>query len=237
MSKFKSISLFKLILLLGMLNLISCDSSIFHPKLSEGEIEYDVTYPAMEAENVMVEFMPESMTYKFKNNKFITDLSAGMGMFKANFIGDCETHKMTHLVKMVNKKYNTVYDENSIAILNKAYDDFTLIETNSTKTIAGYECKKIWVIFTAVSMPNFELYYTSDISIKDPNWSLPFTGVEGVLMEYEMKRNGIIMKLTATSVKKTDVEDDVFSVPEEYEDVTIEFMEEELDKLFETFNY
>ena len=84
---------------------------------------------------------------------------------------------------------------------------------------------------------DLELYYTSDISIKDPNWSLPFTGVEGVLMEYEMKRNGIIMKLTATSVKKTDVEDDVFSVPEEYEDVTIEFMEEELDKLFETFNY
>jgi len=45
------------------------------------------------------------------------------------------------------------------------------------------------------------------------------------------------MKLTATSVTKTDVEDDVFSVPEEYENVTIEFMEEELDKLFETFNY
>jgi hypothetical protein len=86
-------------------------------------------------------------------------------------------------------------------------------------------------------MPNFELYYTSDISIKEPNWSLPFTGVDGVLMEYEMKRNGVIMKLTATSVTKTDVEDDVFSVPEEYKNVTIEFMEEELDKLFETFNY
>jgi hypothetical protein len=101
-----------------MLNLTSCDGSIFHPKLSEGEIEYDVTYPAMEADNVMAEFMPKSMTYKFKNNKFITDLSAGMGMFRANFIGDCETHKMTHLVKMVNKKYTTVYYENSIDLLH-----------------------------------------------------------------------------------------------------------------------
>ena len=191
----------------------------------------------MDKKNFMLDFMPKKMVLKFKDDKYKTSLSAGMGMFRTNFIGNCETHEMSHLVKMVNKKYSAGYNEKSIEIFNNAYDDFTIIETNNTKTIAGYKCKKMWVIFTAVSLPNFELYYTTDISIKDPNWSLPYTSVDGVLMEYEMKRNGVIMKLTATSVTKTDIEDVVFSVPEEYEDVTIEFMEGELDKLFETFNY
>ncbi|MBL4624132.1 MAG: hypothetical protein JKY42_03190 [Flavobacteriales bacterium] len=237
MNTLKLTSLFYFILFLGATGFVGCNGSIFHPKLAEGEIEYDVTYPVMDPGNIMADFMPKTMTLKFRSNKFITELSAGMGMFRTNFVGDCETHKMTHLVKMVNKKYAAEYDDSSIDILNKAYSDFTIVETNTTKTIAGYECKKTWIIFTDVSMPSFELYYTSDISIKDPNWSLPFKSIDGVLMEYDMKRNGIIMRLTATSVTKMDVEDEAFIVPEEYEDVTIEAMEKELDKLFETFNY
>ena len=67
MGKLTYISLFKLILLVGMLNLTSCDGSIFHPKLSEGEIEYDVTYPAMEADNVMAEFIKTSTLFPFVN--------------------------------------------------------------------------------------------------------------------------------------------------------------------------
>lgn len=226
-----------IILLGGIVGLVGCDTAIFHPKLAEGEIEYDVTYPVMDPDNVMADFMPKEMTLRFKDNKFITNLSAGMGMFRTNFVGDCETHKMSHLVKMVNKKYTTKYDDNSVDILNKAYEDYTIVETNDTRIIAGYECPKLWVIFTDVSMPSFELFYTTDISIKDPNWSLPFKGVDGVLMAYDMKRNGIIMRLEATRVSKVEVDDSEFIVPQEYESVSIKHMEEELDKLFDTFNY
>ncbi|MDA9563881.1 hypothetical protein N9R81_04320 [Flavobacteriales bacterium] len=217
--------------------LYSCSGDLFHPKLAEGEIEYEVSYPVMDPDNVMADFMPKSMSLKFKDNKFITELSAGMGMFKTNFVGDCEKHEMTHLVKMVNKKYATDYNDESVRTLNEAYEDFTILETNETKTIAGYECKKMWVIFTQVDMPSFELYYTNDINIKDPNWGLPFVDIDGVLMQYEMKRNGIIMRLVAKNVSKSEIDDETFNIPLEYEDVSIAEMEKELDKLFETFNY
>jgi GLPGLI family protein len=237
LSTLKFTYLVPFILVLGVVFVVGCNGSIFHPKLSEGEIEYDITYPIMDPDNVMADFMPKSMTLKFKDSKFATELTAGMGMFKTNFVSDCKTHKMSHLVKMINKKYSTTYDDSSIDILNNAYENFTVVETNETKIIAGYECKKAWVIFTDVNMPSFELFYTSDISIEDPNWSLPFKDIDGVLMEYDMKRNGIIMRLSAVSVSKIDIDDDAFLIPEEYEALSIKHMEIELKKLFDTFNY
>ena len=214
-----------------------CDSKIFNLKLNEGQIDYEVTYPVMDPGNVMVDFMPNSMTLRFKDDKFITELSAGMGMFKTNFIGDGKTHEMSHLVKLVNKKYLTKYNDESIKKLNDAYEDFTIIETDETKEIAGYDCKKLWIIFYDITMPSFELYYTQDISIKDPNFSLPYLNVSGVLMEYQMKRNGIIMSLKATNVSESKIDDAEFNVPEEYETISISEMEDELNALFETFNY
>ena len=54
----------------------------------EGVISYKVTYPKMDKTNFMFEFMPKKMELIFKNDKYITNLSAGMGLFKTSFIVD-----------------------------------------------------------------------------------------------------------------------------------------------------
>lgn len=191
----------------------------------------------MEEDNVLADFMPNKMMVSFKENKVSVELSAGMGMFKSNFIADSKSYTMHHLVKLINKKYMTVYDKELANKVNDYYHPFSIIHLSGTKTIAGYECKRALVVFDNVQNTSFYLHYTDAIDIKDPNWSNPFKEMDQVLLEYRIIRNGISMHFTASQITEKNVSDDTFAIPSEYETISYETMENELNKIFESFNY
>lgn len=220
-----------------LLLLTGCDGNLFKHGITEGEIEYEVTYPEMDPDNVLADFMPDVMSMKFKDNKVFNELSAGMGMFKTNFIYDCENHTMDHLVKLINKKYVTHFDINTADQVNDLYHEFSIIPLNGTITIAGYECQRALIVFNDINNTSFYLHYTDKISIEDANWSNPFREIPFVMLEYSVKRNGIAMHFKATKVKEAEVADDVFTIPSEYQVITYEEMERELNNIFESFNY
>ena len=75
----------------------------------------------------------------------------------------------------------------------------------------------------------FDIFYTTELKIDNPNFATPFHMIDGVLMEYQMKKFGLEMKFTAKSVKKEDIEDSIFELPVEYKAVSLE----EMNTLFE----
>lgn len=191
----------------------------------------------MDPDNVLADFMPDVMTMKFKDNKVFNELSAGMGMFKTNFIYDCENRKMDHLVKLINKKYVAHFDENSADKVNDLYHEFSIIPLSGTISIAGYECQRALIVFNDIDNTSFYLHYTDQISIENANWSNPFREIPFVMLEYSVKRNGIAMHFKATEVREEDVDESLFLVPDDYSELTYEQMEEELNNVFESFNY
>lgn len=74
---------------------------------TEGIIMYKVTYPKMDKGNFMMDFMPDKMVLKFKDDKYVTVLSAGMGMFRSSFVIDQENDQFSQMVKLINKKIRT----------------------------------------------------------------------------------------------------------------------------------
>jgi GLPGLI family protein len=218
-----------------VISLLGCDSGLFRHGISEGTIEFEVSYPEMDPDNVMADFMPKTMTMYFKNDVYATELSAGLGMFKTSFISNSKTYTLDHLVKLINKKYVTSFDKESAYQVNDAYHEFSIIHLPNTKEIAGYECKSALVVFNDVINTSFYLYYTDAIDIKDSNWSLPFNEIKGVLLEYNIKRNGIDMHFKATKVIDTDVKKDVFNIPNDYKKISHGEMEKELNSIFESF--
>lgn len=235
----KQINAIYIVITFIILNLFlaSCDSNLWDQRLTQGEIEFNVTYPEMDEGNVLVDFMPDVMDMKFKDDKVITELSAGMGMFKTTFIADCKTHTMNQMVKLVNKKYSSNYDLNNIGKLNAGYDDFYIINSGGMKEIAGYHCKEALVVFNTVDHSSFYIYYTDDIKIADPNWIFPFNEIKGVPLQYRIERNGIVMELIANTVTEVDIPEEAFISSNEFTEITHEKMEKELNDIFESFNY
>lgn len=193
--------------------------------ISEGSIEYDAT--CVDQSNSMASMAPSKMTIKFKNNKSCAEMSAGMGLFSTSFISDPETKSMIQLVKLLNKKFSLVEHEADIKKENALYP-VEITPVKGTKVIAGYNCKKAHVKVNDENASEFDVYYTEDLNIKDPNFANPYCKIDGVLMEYQLKKFGLEMKFTAKTVKPEEIDDATFELPAEYKAIS----KAEMDNFF-----
>jgi GLPGLI family protein len=216
-----SVSLFVIISLLH-----SCDIDINGSKgITEGIIKYKITYLADENTNPVISLMPSFMNMSFKDNSVVMVVEGWMGIFKSTFIKN-DKNAIT-LLKILNKKYCYKSDKSGGFIGFSNLKNLEIKYDNETKKILDFECNHaiVNVVNTDIS---FDIYYTKDIDIDNPNKFTPFIDVPGVLMDFQIEVNGIPMHLSASEIIEKDIPDDVFKVPDDYDIVT----EEELKNIF-----
>ena len=185
--------------------------------ISQGTIEYDAS--AVDQENPMASMAPSKMIVKFKNNNSCAEMSAGMGLFTTSFVCNSQTNSLTQLVKLLNKKFALVLNAGELKKENDEYG-IEVIPTSETKVIAGYKCLKAHIKSKDKSCSDFDVFYTQDLDLQNPNFANPFYMIGGVLMEYQLKKFGIEMKFTAKSIKKENIDDSIFDLPMDYKKVS-----------------
>jgi len=207
-----------------------CKQGLFKKHNSEGTIEYKVA--VMDSNNPMAKFAPDKMLVKFKNNLSYAQLIAGMGLFETDFVNDEPNHKIIQMVRLLNKKVFYIADTNAVNKELKASPKLVFTPSSDTKVIAGFKCKKIGVAYADNKFPPFDLYYTEDIKLDNPNWATPFRDINGVLMGYRISRYGFYLECTATKVSMDDaIDDKQFQIPPEYKKIS----KEQIDELYKSF--
>ena len=90
--------------------------------------------------------------------------------------------------------------------------------TDETKMIAGYKCKKAEV--TDENGETMEVFFTDEI-VMPANYTenSPIKGINGMLMEYTTTNNGMTSTMTAKEVKKGGVNNSMFMVTDDYQEV------------------
>jgi len=202
---------------------------MFHSGISEGTIEYKIV--VLDSANPLAKMAPDKMIVKFKNNLSYADLVAGMGLFETSFINDEPGRKLTQMVRMLNKK--CAYTADTTAVNKELNQDiqFTVTETNETKVIAGYTCKKAIAKSKDGKAPDIELFYTDDIKWEQPNWATPFSTIKGVLLQYRIAKYGFYMEFTADKIAPETVDDKLFKLPADYKMIS----KQQLDELYKGF--
>jgi len=195
--------------------------------LTEGTIQYKAT--VVDQNNSMAGFAPGSAIVNFKNNNLLVEMSV-MGILNTSFISKPNDHTLTQMVNFFDIKSACIQKEEELIEENKAYE-IKLQETKETKVIAGYKCKKVIVSMINNPATIFDVYYTSDLGKDSINHIGPYKDIKGMLMQYRLKKLGLELCFTATSVKKVEVKEDVFEIPSYYKIVT----RSEMDKLFADF--
>ena len=148
---------------------------------SEGIIAYNVSYPKMDKNNFMLDFMPKKMVLKFKDNKYKTSLSAGMGLFKTNFIINPDEHQFSQLVKLIDKRYILTLKGDEITASINRLPAFKIEHTGETKKILNYVCEKVIITVDNDANDAFTVFYTDKINIKTPNSTNQFEGIDGLM--------------------------------------------------------
>ena len=204
-----------------LLFLISCGPPVDEGFISQGIINFDAE--VLNTDSPMASMAPSTMVYKFKDNKSSVEMSAGMGLLKTSFISDPEKITFTQLVKLMDNKYSNVLDNDGIKKENELFN-LEITPTNETKMIAGYKCKKANVHYKGGDPADYDVYYTNGLNIKNANFASPYFTLDGVLMEFKIKKFGLEIKFTATSVQKEEIENTTFDTPNEYKKISPEEM-------------
>ncbi|MGE0561188.1 MAG: hypothetical protein AB7O47_05185 [Flavobacteriales bacterium] len=226
--------LFKLVLLVFLtFTLTRCSDGVADQ--SEGIIEFNVSYPKMEKDNFMRDFMPQKMKLSFKDNTYSNSLSAGMGMFKSSFVCNKNDQEFLQMVKLINKKYSLQLKGDEIVKSMSTKPTYSVEFTDDVKKIIGYNCNKAIVTVNNEQQDAFIVYYTDKINIETPNWCNEFKDIPGVMLEYQYEKYGVCMRFTAKKITFKKIDDDEFMLPVDYKPLSESEMDKEMQEIFDSF--
>lgn len=209
----------------------SCGNLSFN-KLTEGVINYEVTYPNSGKNESIIAMMPSTMIYKFKDNKTCAELTGNMGVFGTSLISDFESKTLYQTFKVLGKKFGSTLHQKEVNEAIAKEPKMEIVYSKETKQIAGYNCKKAIIVFEDKSIPSFDIFYTNEIKIKHANWYTPYKEIDGVLLEYKVTRYNIEMQFTATNIEHKEITDDLFKLTPDYKMISVA----EMDEMFLSFN-
>jgi len=180
--------------------------------ISEGVIVFDAK--VINTEHELAGLAPSEMTTYFKNDHFFSEMST-MGIFISKFITNPHNKTFISMVKIFDVKNACIENENDI---KSELDSFQLEfkETNDTKLIAGYNCKKLIAVKKNNPKDKFDVFYTDEFNIEKPNFSTPYEQIKGVVMQFRLKKFNLEMEFTANEVKQEKVDDQLFEIPKDY---------------------
>lgn len=222
--------LFSVTVILSMLFLSSCGSE---EEITEGEIEFEITYPYYQGSGFMASMLPDKMIMTFKDGVYKTEVAKGT-LFKSAFIVDCNNNTVINLFHFGTKNIFCRMGEKDVKKILAKEPKPQYLETNDGDSLAGFLCTKTVAYYEEVEQPDVAVYTTSDIKIPNSNWWTPFNQLEDVMLEYEIERFDFRMRFTAVKFTKREVSEDEFKVPSQYKKVSIKKIEKELNDVFGT---
>lgn len=225
---------FGLVLFGFLLMLGSCLGETLGSSVDEGVIEYDVSFPYLE-NSVLKNVFPEEMVFHFKDGMVHGELKSLGGIVATEYIANGNDKELTQMLKAFKDRYAMILSEGDVNEMLKEMPGVTFERTAETDTIAGYLCTKTIANFTIDSVPPIVLYHTNEIDIDNPNWFTQFSAIDEVLLAYEVEQYGMRMKLRARNVRKEEVSDEKFLVPEQYKMIDRAEMEKHVDDMIKEF--
>jgi hypothetical protein len=190
-------------------------------EIEKGTIEFEIAYPNPSEITMSMDLMPKTVTYRFNENSTCSEISAGLGALKTIVLTDFDKKTITQTLNLLGKKYKVEFDKTDIDSMNAAEPALKIVHTNETKKIAGYDCIKVKCSTkdSTGALINYEVFYTKAIKAPNINWFNTYKEIDGMLMQYRVKRYGITMNFTAKTVSPDGADDAAFKLEGEYKDI------------------
>ena len=225
-----------LYLTFGVFFLHSCFNAAkdLSEKLSEGEVTYKISYNQDVESHSMSFVYPKEMTLYFKDNKQRLSFKGGLGLYAFDFIfgGEHDTVYTLLKINLFEKKYFVPTINKNLLIFPEISEEIITTLIDETKEIAGLTVKKATVKFADDDNFNVSIWYSDNFRISSPNKNTPFHEVPGVPLESEVVFKNVTFSYKAHKINPKTINDDVFTVPDDFVQITLEEMEDLLGTVF-----
>lgn len=208
---------------------ISCKKS-GGKNLSQGEIHYSIEYFG-DFNTTLKQYMPKTLIVSFKNDKMLFEIASPIGNSAILNLSNPKEKIFDTYISFFTLKYAYSASPGEVHPGFEAMQGMELNKTSKTAVICGYNCKNAEVTFPNDRSKTFEIWYTDEIDVKNPNIANPFQDIDGVLMSFFFFMGPAEMHFTVENVYDKDVSDKLFERREKFVRVNREQINGLLDKM------
>jgi GLPGLI family protein len=162
----------------------------------KGRIDYKITYLENNLQHISPNLLPKKMKLEFNQEFSVNVIEGFMGVFKLHNITYFKHKRCSTLLEVINKNYIHFGKRGDDMCCFENMTDMEIEYTGETRNIAGLNCQKAIIRLTDDN-ESFEVYYTNDIKLVNPNMTNPYKNIDGVLVEFQLSMSGLKMKFTA----------------------------------------
>jgi hypothetical protein len=192
-----------------MFLVLSCNEKKQKGIYKEGKLEYKISYLNAAADNYDPSFLPKKMVLEFNQDFCIFRIDGFMGMFRLGNITYFKNRSVKTHLKVLDKNYAFNGGRNEMMCCFDCLSGMIIDQDTTIAEIAGLKSKKVKISFKD-SNDKYDVFYTEDIMLTNPNSTNPYKKIDGVLTNFRLKMGPYLMQFTATKfIPKFAVKDEL----------------------------
>ncbi len=177
--------------------------------ISQGEIHYNIDYIGSFGP-MPKEVLPKNLVVSFKDNKIIFEMISSFGNSGILNLSNPEKGIVDTYFSLFTLKYYYAVQPGEQFPGFEAMKDIVIKKTSKTSVICGFNCKNAEVTIPSLGNKVYQIWYTNEINIKNPNTATPFSQIDGVLMSFFFFLGPAELHFDAETVYKKDIPDEIF---------------------------
>ncbi len=188
--------------------------------IDQGEIHYNIDYVGNFG-GVPIEALPQNLIVSFKKDKTLFEM-IGFGKSGIMNLSNPDEEIFDTYFSFFSKRYYYAAKPGEIFPGFEAMDGMVMKKTSKISVICGFNCKNAEVYFPSDPDKVFNIWYTNEIKLKDPNSATPFNQIDGVMMDFFFIMGESQLHFLAETVYQKDIPDYTFERRDNFLRVTRE---------------
>ena len=189
--------------------------------LNQGEIHYNIDYRGNFGP-MPKELLPKNLIVSFKNDKILFEMISSFGNSGIFNLSNQEKGIFDTYFSLFSLKYFYPLKPGEQFPGFEAMNGMVITKTTKTSLICGFNCKNAQATFPAYTGKVYEIWYTNEINVKNPNTATPFEQIDGVLMSFFFFLGPAELHFNAETVYKKEIPDLAFERREKFMQVSRE---------------
>ena len=156
------------------------------------------------------EVMPKNLVVAFKHDKILFEMISSFGNSGILNLANPEKGVLDTYFSLFTLKYFYAVQPGEQFPGFEAMKGIEIRKTTKTAIICGFNCKNAEVTIPEKKDKVYEIWYTNEINVKNPNTATPYSQIDGVLLSFFFILGPAELHFNAETVYKKDIPDETF---------------------------
>jgi len=197
---------------------ISC-SSPGGKSIHQGEIHYDVQYEG-HVTLMPKDLMPKNLVVLFKDDNIIYELVSPFGNSGITNLSNPSKDIHDTYLSLFTIRYFYPSKPGELYPGFEAMHGMEVTKTSKSAVLCGFNCKNAEVTFPFDRSKIYNIWYTDEIPVSNPNASTPFNQIDGVLLSFFFFIGRSEFHFEAQNVYRKEIPDETFDRKAKFKQVS-----------------